>query len=188
MWKNTNKTYGLASILLHWLSAISVFALFIVGYWMVDLNYYSEWYRIAPYWHKSIGILLLFATLLRLSWRVFHVMPAALSSHSVWVKRGSHLVHLSLYCLLLVLFISGYLISTADNRALDVFNWFHIPALGELFNNQADIAGAVHKYIAYLLIALSLAHALAAIKHHVIDKDMTLSRMLRITKTPPMKP
>ncbi len=58
MWKNDVSRYGLISIVLHWITALAVLGLFAVGFWMVDLTYYSQWYRTAPYWHKSIGILL----------------------------------------------------------------------------------------------------------------------------------
>ena len=74
--------------------------------------------------------------------------------------------------------ISGYLMSTSDNRAIEIFNWFSVPALGELFANQEDISGMIHEYAAYILIAVSAIHALAAMKHHIIDKDETLKRML----------
>ncbi len=78
------------------------------------------------------------------------------------------------------LFISGYLISTADGRAIEVFNWFSIPALGELFSDQADIAGEIHYYLAFSLIGLAVLHALAALKHHYINKDNTLKKMLGV--------
>lgn len=74
--------------------------------------------------------------------------------------------------------ISGYLISTEDGRPIAVFGWFSVPALGALFDNQADIAGLVHEYVAYSLITLALLHAVAALKHHFFDKDHTLKRML----------
>jgi cytochrome b561 len=74
--------------------------------------------------------------------------------------------------------LSGYLISTADGRAIDVFNLFSVPALVSGFDNQEDIAGLVHQIIAYSLIALVVLHALAALKHHFIDRDRTLKRML----------
>ena len=69
MLKNSQTHYGIVSIVLHWLVAITVFGLFAVGFWMVDLSYYSQWYRTAPHWHKSIGILLALVMLLRLLWR-----------------------------------------------------------------------------------------------------------------------
>ena len=74
--------------------------------------------------------------------------------------------------------LSGYLISTADGRAIEVFGLISVPALGSLVENQEDIAGVFHKYAAYLLVTLAIMHALAAVKHHFIDKDQTLKRMI----------
>jgi len=179
MWKNTEFGYGHITKLIHWLSALTVFGLFGVGFWMVDLTYYSEWYKTAPHWHKSVGILLFMVTLFRLGWRCYNTSPTAINSHSTFTKTAASLGHLALYLLLLVLMFSGYLISTADERSIEVFTWFEVPALGELFDDQADISGLIHEYVAYSLIGLSVLHALAAIKHHFIDKDQTLTRMLR---------
>ncbi len=179
MLKNSKTRFGLMAKSLHWISALTVIGLFTLGYWMVDLSYYSQWYKPAPYWHKSIGILLLITTIIRVCWRFYSPAPKALASHSTPIKLASTLTHLTLYLLLFVLMISGYLISTEDGRSIDVFTWFSVPGLGELFPDQADIAGLVHQYTAYSLIALSLLHGLAAIKHHFIDKDDTLRRMTR---------
>ena len=74
--------------------------------------------------------------------------------------------------------ITGYLISTADGRALEVFNWFSIPATISGIEHQEDIAGDIHEILAFSLIAIVVLHAAGAIKHHVIDKDNTLKRML----------
>jgi len=79
--------------------------------------------------------------------------------------------------------MSGYMISTADGRPISVFNWFDIPALPALIEQQEDIAGEIHFISATTLITLSLLHAAAALKHHFIDKDNTLRRMLG-TKEP----
>ena len=98
-------------------------------------------------------------------------------SHKRWEKRTSALVQFCLYLGIFVLVLSGYLISTEDGRPIAVFTWFDVPALGALFANQADIAGLVHEYVAYSLIALAVLHGLAALKHHFIDKDNTLKRM-----------
>ncbi|MDP7591917.1 MAG: cytochrome b [Litorilituus sp.] len=179
MWKNSETAYGLVTKAIHWLTVVMVFGLFAVGFWMVDLTYYSPWYKTAPHWHKSVGIILLIITSLRLLWRWVNVSPLPISSHSNSVKKASKIAHLVIYVLLFVLMISGYLISTADDRAIDVFNWFSIPALGELFDKQADISGFIHQYVAYILVALSILHGAAAVKHHVIDKDETLKRMIR---------
>lgn len=177
MLKNSASHYGLISFVLHWLVALTVFALFAVGFWMVDLSYYNQWYRTAPYWHKSIGILLAIVMIFRLSWRIVSPPPPPLRSHQDWEKRLASLVQFVLYLGIFVLVLSGYLISTEDGRAIAVFTWFSVPALGALFANQADIAGLVHEYTAYVLISLAVLHGLAALKHHFIDKDQTLKRM-----------
>tara|TARA_R110002126_G_scaffold160458_13_gene308142 strand:- start:4817 stop:5368 length:552 start_codon:yes stop_codon:yes gene_type:complete len=177
MLTNSATRYGMVSIILHWLVAVAIFSLFALGYWMVDLTYYSSWYRSAPYWHKSIGIMLFFLVIFRLFWRFSTQKPRALSSHSVLEKRLARITHIVLYLLLLLIMLSGYLISTADGRPIAVFDWFNVPALGELFPRQADIAGAIHQYLAYGLVGLSAFHALGALKHHFIDKDSTLRRM-----------
>ena len=78
--------------------------------------------------------------------------------------------------------ISGYLISTADGRPISFFGWFEVPALITGINNQEDIAGDVHFYMAWTLVILASLHGLAAIKHHLIDKDSTLTRMIKTSK------
>jgi cytochrome b561 len=182
MLRNTKQAYGLVAMSIHWLSALVILGLFALGLWMVDLTYYSSWYKTAPDIHKSVGVLLLMVTLCRLIWRACSVQPLAEPSHKAWEKRAASIAHLGLYVLLLVIMFAGLLISTADGRGVMVFNWFELPGIGELFEDQADIAGLVHEYAAYSLIALAVIHAAGAIKHHVIDKDNTLMKMLRFKK------
>jgi cytochrome b561 len=179
MLQDTLTQYGLISKLLHWLSAIVIIGMFIVGYWMVDLTYYSQWYKTAPDWHKSIGLLLLLTTIFRLLWKILTPSPKPIATQSHLVQNGAKIAHSLLYLLLLVIMTSGYLISTADDRAIDVFNWFSIPSLGKLFDEQEDISGLIHEYAAYAIMAFALLHAIAALKHHFIDKDATLSRMIK---------
>ncbi|KDM90798.1 cytochrome b [Photobacterium galatheae] len=170
--------YDWVSITLHWLSAVVIIGLFAVGLWMVDLNYYSSWYTTAPHWHKSIGLCLMAATLFRLLWKRMKKQPAI--NGSDFEKISAKLAHAVIYILLFGLFISGYLISTSDGRGIDVFNWLTVPSMGELFPDQSDIAGAIHEYLAYTLIGLAVLHAAAAIKHHFINKDNTLKKMLGV--------
>lgn len=180
MLKNSESGYGLISIALHWISGVAVLGLFALGFWMVDLTYYSSWYKTAPDLHKSIGVLLLLTTVIRLLWRWYNPKPSGLAGHQPWEKNISAVVHGLLYILLVAILCSGYLISTADGRGIMVFGLVELPGMGELFNNQADLAGAIHQYLAYSLIGLVVVHAVGAIKHHVIDKDSTLLRMITI--------
>ncbi|WP_243454148.1 cytochrome b [Oceanisphaera pacifica] len=163
--------------LLHWLSALLVVGLFALGLWMRNLSYYDSLYQVLPFWHKSIGFLLLFLILLRLLTRILTPQPTPLASHKKWEQVLARGTHWLLYGLMFGLFISGYLVVTADNRPGTFFGWFDIPVLFSAIEQQEDLAGLVHEYCAWSLIGLSALHALAAIKHHFLDKDNTLKRM-----------
>ena len=177
-WRNSPSGYGLISILMHWTVALLVFGLFALGLWMVDLGYYSPWRQTAPELHKSLGLLLFGLMLLRLLWRFISPAPLPLSSYSRLTLLGAKFGHGLLLFGLLVLLIAGYLISTADGRGISVFGLFEVPALLSGIANQEDIAGWLHKYLAWGLVIFAGLHALAALKHHFIDRDPTLSRML----------
>jgi len=178
MLRNTETAYGSVAKIIHWLVALVVIGLFSVGVWMVTLDYYSDWYKTAPHYHKSVGLLLAALMIFRLLWRWFNVTPKAPANHTKWERFAAHSAHILLYLLLFALFFSGFLISTADGRGIEIFNWVTVPSLGELFQNQEDIAGEIHEWLAYSLIALVVIHAAAALKHHFIDKDNTLKRMI----------
>lgn len=184
MFKNTPLYYGAISKILHWLSAVLVIGLFALGLWMVDLGYYNKWYTTAPEYHKSIGMLLVIIIIFRLVWRWCNIQPAADKSLSATEKKVSHIVHIVIYILLFAILITGYLIPTANNQGIDVFNWFTVPSAGSFINNQEDIAGELHEWLAFILIALVVLHILAALKHHFINKDNTLRKMLPFITTP----
>ncbi|MDN7136403.1 cytochrome b [Pseudidiomarina terrestris] len=180
MLRNTSSSYGWLAIAIHWLSAIAVIGLFALGYWMLTLSYYDPWYRLGPWWHKSIGLSLLALTLLRMGWRWMTVRPELIGSR--FEKFGARVGHALLYALLLVTMVSGYLISTADGSAISVFDWFDVPAVITTFPEQEEIAGDIHWYAALSLVILAGVHALAAIRHHFWNKDATLKRMLKPQK------
>jgi cytochrome b561 len=170
------KKYNTTAKILHWISALLVIGLFSLGLWMVDLSYYNDWYKTAPHIHKSVGLCLFALTLLRVVWKLFTKHPDI--EGEKWEIQAAKIAHITLYLLLFSIFISGYMISTADGRAIPVFNWFSVPGFGSFIENQEDIAGVVHYYLAFTLIGLAVLHALAALKHHFINKDNTLKKML----------
>ena len=151
--------------------------MFALGLWMVELDYYNPWYKDAPHYHKSIGLLLAAVLILRLMWKLKQIKPTGIGKP--WEQRTATVVHAFLYLGLFSLFLSGYLISTADGRGIDIFSWFTLPSLGQWFANQEDLAGDIHEWLAYALIALVAVHAGAALKHHFINKDATLKRIVK---------
>jgi len=175
--RNSSSRYGWVSIFLHWGVALAVFGLFAMGLWMVGLDYYDTWRKDAPDLHKSIGLTLMAVMLLRVVWRFISPPPPTLSSYSRMTRLGAKLGHGFLYVSLFAVMIAGYLISTADGVGIPVFGLFEIPALVSGLPDQADNAGAIHFYLAWVLVIFSGLHALAALKHHFIDRDVTLTRM-----------
>ncbi len=106
-------------------------------------------------------------------------LPAAgAKSHSRFTRIAAVGAHIVLYALLLAILVSGYLISTADGKPISVFGLFDVPATLADAGAQADTAGVVHLWLAWSVVILSVLHGLAALKHHFIDKDDTLKRML----------
>ncbi|MCV6590577.1 MAG: cytochrome b [Marinobacterium sp.] len=178
---NDANSYGWGPITIHWLVALTVFVLFGLGLYIDGLSYYDPEYRTVPHWHKSIGLMLAGLFMLRLGWRVLNRPPAPLPQPRL-LTLATHIAHSLLYLVLLLVLVSGYLISTADGRAIAVFNWFEIPALPAPLANQEDIAGDIHEVSAWTLIGLAGLHALAALKHHFINRDDTLRRMFGYKK------
>ncbi|MGL1337469.1 cytochrome b [Vibrio parahaemolyticus] len=176
----TPKNYNLAAIIMHWVSAITVIGMFVVGVWMVDLSYYSSWYKTAPEGHKAVGIMLAILTVGRFVWKLLSASPE--TEGTKFEKIASKLAHLAMYGFLAALFVSGYLISTSDGRGIEVFGLFTVPGAGELFEHQSDLAGNVHMLVAWSLIGIVAIHVLAAVKHHAINKDQTLNKMLGKSK------
>ncbi|WP_299595361.1 cytochrome b [uncultured Microbulbifer sp.] len=175
--RNSKTQYGWVAVLFHWLMAPAIIGMFALGWWMVGLSYYDPWYRQGPDIHKSVGILLFALLVARLLWRWINVEPAPEPAPR-WQQRVAGAAHWLMYGLLLAIFLSGYLISTADGRAIDVFNWFSVPATLQGLENQEDIAGVIHEWLAWILMGLVVIHGLAAFKHHFVNKDRTLKKML----------
>ena len=171
MMRNTKERFGLVSILLHWITALAVFGLFGLGWYMVELTYYDALYKTLPHIHKSIGLLLLMLFVFRFAWKWANPAPDPVSGSKGWEINAARIAHWLMYLLLALIFTSGYLISTADGSAIDVFELFSVPATVTSIPEQEDIAGLVHEYLAYTLIGLVLLHASAALKHHFIDRD-----------------
>ena len=176
-WRNNAKGYGLIQITLHWVVAALVAVLLPLGLWMTGLDYYDPWYRKGPDLHRAIGVILALLLVLRLTLRLSQVRPRALTRPG-WETRLAGSAHFLLYALPLALVISGYLISTADGRSVEVFGWFEVPATLHGLEGQEDIAGDVHFALAMALLAVVALHLLAALRHHLFLKDATLRRML----------
>lgn len=177
MLKNSNESYGPITKILHCLSAVVIFALFSLGFWMVELDYEHDWYDTSFHYHESIGILFSILIFLRLIWNYYNPKPKPTKKLLPIERKTAYVVHTLLYLFCIFIVITGYLIPTADTRGITVFTWFTVPSIGSFHHQQADIAGKLHYWFSYGLMALVALHVLAACKHHFIDKDKSLKRM-----------
>lgn len=176
---NTKDSYGVVAILLHWIMAILIVGLFVLGVYMVDLDYYSKWYNAAPWWHKSLGMVTFFSLIVRIVWVIANQGPIPLVTYKRWESVAAKVTHILFYVLLLLICISGYFITTAKGASIDMFGWFDIPALARLDKSLAETSGEIHEIAAYVMALLFLLHVCATVKHHFLDKDATLIRILK---------
>ncbi len=178
---NRKDQYGWLNIVLHWLIALVVIGLFASGLWIVGLDYYSPWYKTGPDLHRSFGVLVVLSMVLRLLLRFATPTPQALGTRQ-WELLSAKAVHVFFYLAIFAMGISGYLITTASGQGVDVFGVVTLPSLYQFEGNMEDDAGDVHEWLAWTIIVMALLHAGAALKHHYIDRDQTLLRMLGLNQ------
>lgn len=176
MHKDRPTRYSPLAQWLHWLSALLLVVLFGLGLWMVELGYYHDWYHRAPWLHIGLGLLLTVLTVIRLVWQAVYARPAPRTQGAgLWLARAGQGL---MYALLILLPVTGYLITGADGSGVDFFGLVNLPSIGSLPSQQVDQLGQLHLWAAWLLIALALGHTLAALDHHWRRRDDTLRRML----------
>ena len=174
---NQNR-YGWISIALHWICALIIFGLFGLGIYMTGLDYYSPWYHRGPALHIAMGILIFSLMLWRLIWRIKSTSPAPVPGQSAAAVNAAKLIKFALYALVFLVCISGYLVTTAEGKGASFFDWFSIPAITELSPEVADAAEEIHEIVAWTIMILVALHAGAALLHHFVFRDKTLTRML----------
>lgn len=174
--RDTTQGYGLVTRVAHWLMALAFFVLFALGFWMVGLDYYSPYYTSAPDLHRSLGILFGGALVARFVWVQVNIKPTN-PELSRAERMTASTVQWSFYPLMLAIVVTGYLISTEDGRAIDVFGLFSVPSIVAA-RSLTDSAGLLHRWMSYAILALTLVHTAAALKHHCWDRNGVLKRML----------
>jgi cytochrome b561 len=194
---NVSNRYTKTAIVLHWLIAIAILAMFALGWYMselpkegpkqmgfdlFDLGIYtwqlSEEATLRTFYfnlHKSIGVTLLALVIFRLLWRITHKPPALLNSYSAFERKLATGAHHLLYLLMVVLPVSGLLMTLYSKYGL---KWFGLEFLPGLDNKGLrDVFKESHEIIGIVILVVIAIHILGALKHKFIDKDTTLQRM-----------
>lgn len=177
-WKNTAGAYGAGAKGFHWALALLVIGLLALGLFMTNVDVGNALKFKLFFWHKSFGITVLFLVALRLGWRLYNKQPGALPGHKKWEKRLAKFTHFFLYFAMFTMPLSGWIMSSAKHYSVSVFGWFTLPHITPESKELARAAVQFHETMAWIFIALVALHVAGAIKHHVIDKDDTLRRML----------
>ena len=178
MLTNTNQKWGWVSIFLHWITAILILGLAVIGLYMTELPTSPSKIQIYAL-HKSFGITVLVLTILRLLWRFFNSTPQDAQNIPRYQTISAKIVHIFLYALLFMMPLSGWLYNSASGYPLRWFNVISLPKLFTGFNPEIkQFAHAAHETLFYVLACLLLIHAGAALWHHYVLRDSILKRML----------
>lgn len=173
--------YTKTAVALHWLIALLIFATFPLGLYMADLHLSPLKLRLYNY-HKWIGIIVLALALIRLYWRTTHRPPAMPETMKKWEKVAAHAMHHALYLLILVVPVTGWLMSSAKGFQVVLFGVLPLPDLVGKNKELGDLLKEIHETLNYLMLGLVVAHVAAAFKHHLIERDDILARMLPFLK------
>ena len=168
--------YSIVSLILHWGIALLLVAQILL---VSDANTDGPDARMWVGLHKSVGLTILVLTLARLAWRLANPAIPLPAETPRWQKMAARTTHVLFYVVLLALPMTGWLASSAGGRAIEWFGLFQWPLLPVGGGREAagafmDIHRAVVKSL-YILIAL---HVLGALKHHFINRDNVLHRMI----------
>lgn len=177
MFRSSKTNYGIITRVLHWLVALLIIGLIGLGWWMIDLSYYDEWYYRALELHKALGMAVLALATVKIAWVVFDGKPRFTDSMKRWERTAATAVHHLFYLFMLLIPVTGYVISTSAGDGISIFGWFQVPAILAVGETLRDVAIEVHYWLAYVTAVLVLIHAAAAVKHQFIDRDETLRRM-----------
>jgi cytochrome b561 len=168
--------YSGVAIALHWTGALLILCGFGLGLFMTGLEFSPAKFRYYA-WHKWIGITVFLVTCLRLAWRSIDPPPRAVAMAD-WQRRAAATTHAMMYALLLAIPISGWVYSSATGVQVVYLGLIPLPDLVEKDRALGNALKVVHVTLNFVLFSLVGLHIAAALKHHFVDRDPVLTRML----------
>lgn len=175
--KNDLSRYGAVAQLFHWAIVALVITQFVLASKAHALPLGAAKVTTLAQ-HKSVGITILGLALLRLLWRLLNPAPAAPQTSPRWQRVAARVSHFLLYALLLIIPVLGWFMSSARNFPVSWFGLFTLPDFIEPSKPAYEFFHEAHETLAKTLFVVALLHAAAALKHHFIDRDNVLRRML----------
>lgn len=179
----TGQRYTHTAVGLHWLIALLIFGLFPVGLYMVGLPLSPQKLKLYA-WHKWTGITIFLLAVLRILWRARHAAPAPPQTTPAWQHALASAIHLLLYVLVLAIPLSGWVMSSALGVPVVYFGVLQLPDLVGRNKELGEALKWLHSFLNYAMAALVAVHAAAALKHHLVDRDDVLVRMIPFLDDP----
>lgn len=162
--------YSAMAKTLHWLTAIMILGQYLIG---ITLDY-TEWKSL----HFQIGYIIVILVIWRIIWRITHVYPELDSQIKGYGRLLAHAGHYTLYLLMVLVLISGFLRLITKGEHLNVLGLNFAPLMHEMSKTERTPYKLAHEYLAHLFILLIALHALAAFAHQFLSKIPCLSRVL----------
>lgn len=170
--------YTVPAIVFHWLIALMIVGAFVMGLVMTDMPGITPTKLKYFTWHKWAGVTILGLAALRLLWRLLKPAPPYPASMPEWQKSAANGLHGLLYLLMFAVPLSGYFYTLASGIPVVWFGLVKLPVLIDASPELKPVFKALHFWLNMLLAGLVAMHVGAALKHHFIDRDGVLKRML----------
>ncbi|MBB70880.1 MAG: cytochrome B [Legionellales bacterium] len=175
--RNTDSTYSPVTKFLHWILMIVVPIMLCVGAFMGDLP--REWKGTVYNLHKLTGLTVLCIMILFVLWALINPKPKYPDSMAKWECFLACVTRYMLFAAVIIMPLSGWIMSTVANK---------LPHIGDLMlampgipadKDLGQVSNKVHEFFGWLIFGLLVLHLLGALKHHFIDKNNILTRMVK---------
>jgi cytochrome b561 len=174
--RNTTRAWGSLSKAFHWLIVLLIINQWVIAERAEELKGLAKLDALA--WHKSFGMTVLMLAVLRLAWRLMNPTPELATETKPWERLLAKISHVLLYALIFAMPLTGWMMSSAKNYPVSWFKLFQFPDLvapaEQTFHRMHDL----HHLLFNVLVGVALLHVAGALKHHFIDRNDVLKRML----------
>ncbi len=185
---NDNLTLSNTTIYLHWAVALLIIGLLGSGIYMTETKTYHLYD-----WHKSFGVIAVLFVISRIIWRLKEGWPSHLDTHKPVEINLARLVQNLLLISPVIMVFSGILMASSSGHGLEIFDWNLVPANPNPENpmeviptndSLASLGETIHIIFGYVLVVSLVLHGAGAVKHHFIDRDSTLKRIIKVNAQP----
>ena len=173
----SHKEFGKVAKTFHWtifLLYLFQFGIAIVMYGVATKDYYPKDLFVT---HKSVGVTLFFIAVLRLMWRKLNPVPPWPESVTEFEKKAFHFLEIGLYTVMILMPLSGYILSLAGGHGFKFFGLFDVPDLVGKNAFLAELGKYVHRITAFIVVGFIASHISLILKHHFDSKDNFIDRM-----------